>query len=160
VRFIFAASAGPRRCVKLLKRTRGRKVWRVELPAFAVPPSDKPGGWYSVEPPDSDIYDQARKLLAAAPHDWPNGASPEDVIETCCYRRGLPQGTLSMYGIIGECRQWKVQENKHGNPSLPLVRWRRMTDGERARLVSRRPAKAARACGTAPQPGFGGIDAR
>ena len=101
------------------RRTSGRKVWRIELPAFSVPPSDKPGGWYSAEPPNSDIYDQARLLLAAAPHEWPNGAAPEDIIETFCSRRGLPQGTLSMYGIIGECCALKTC--KHGRRTLILT---------------------------------------
>jgi hypothetical protein len=76
-----------------LRQTEGRKVRRVNLPAFADGHNIIRG---------DNIYDIARQLLADAPHQWPNGAGLEDVIDTYGYRKGPPQGTLSMYGIIGE----------------------------------------------------------
>jgi hypothetical protein len=100
---------------EFLRETDGRKVHRVQLPKFGK--GDKPG-WYAVEPRHSDIYGHARRLLAEAPERWPEGASPFDVIETY-----TPDGTLSMYAEIGRACQWRVQESKHGNPTLELVRW-------------------------------------
>ena len=98
-----------------LRQVEGRKVHRVDLPPF-IDGQNKNRG--------DDIYDVARELLAAAPEQWPDGASPFDVLETYAYRKGLPEGSLSMYGIIGELVQWRVKETKHGNPTFKLVRSR------------------------------------
>ena len=61
---------------------------------------------------EKPLYDAARWLLSN------NAASESDTLATF---RG---GTLSMHGIVGDLAQWTVVENRHGNPSLELRRWR------------------------------------
>lgn len=59
---------------------------------------------------NSPIYAAARWLLA-------NNASAED---DTTYRGE----TLSMHGKVGDLAKLTAEENKHGNPSLRLARWK------------------------------------
>jgi CheY-like chemotaxis protein len=70
----------------------------------------------------SELADQIRRIQPDLPIILVSGYTEQSSNTRETY---TPDGTLSMYAIIGRACQWRVQGNKHGNPTFSFVRWRR-----------------------------------